>query len=283
MEDEGKGIGLLRNKKFWIRTASGFVMSCMLVVIFVLGGDVMLCFLGALSLIGLFELYRALDLKWSVLSIIGYLSVIAHYVSLRFIESKYIILIYACSLIAMLVVFVVSFPKFSLQQIFGAYVGIFYVGVTLSFLYLLRIHPPSGAYLVWLIVFASWGSDIFAYFAGMKLGKHPFAHKISPKKSLEGAIGGVAGAILLSVIYGFIVQKYIPDIKLAPLVFGITCGLGACVSQVGDLAASAIKRHVGIKDYGKIIPGHGGVLDRFDSMIIVAPVMYLVAVYSIMF
>ena len=116
----------------------------------------------------------------------------------------------------------------------------------------------------------------------MLFGKHPLVPKLSPKKSVEGAIGGVFGSVLLGVVYGLIVQKYIPDIKLAPVVFGVVCLFGSVVSQIGDLAASAIKRFCNIKDYGKILPGHGGILDRFDSMILVAPILYLITIYTIM-
>ena len=94
---------------------------------------------------------------------------------------------------------------------------------------------------------------------------------LSPKKSIEGAVGGVAGAVLLGVIYAFFTKGGMVE-------YGIICGVGALISMVGDLAASAIKRNMDIKDYGKLIPGHGGVLDRFDSVIFTAPVIYYLAV-----
>ena len=257
-------------------------MAVILVAIFVIGYDVMLICLGLLSLIAAFELNRALKIQWSVPAFLAYGTIIAHYVCLRFVESKYIILVYAVSLIIYLAVFVITYPKFELLEIFGSYFTIFYAGVSLSFLYLLRIHPPSGAFLVWLAVFSSWGCDIAAYLIGMKFGKHPFVPKLSPKKSIEGAVGGIIGAVLFSVIYGIIIQKYVPDIKSAPLVFGIVAIFGAAAGQIGDLAASAIKRKVGIKDYGRLIPGHGGIMDRFDAMILVAPMMYIITIYAVM-
>ena len=281
MSDD-RGISLLKNRSFWVRTVSGIIMSVVLITIFVIGYDVMLIFFCLLSLLASFELNRALKLGWSALSFISYAGITGHYLCLRFVDSRYLILVYVVALILMLGVFVFTFPRYELQQLFGAYFGIFYVGVALSFIYILRIHPPSGAYLVWLAIFASWGCDIMAYLFGMLFGKHPLVPKLSPKKSVEGSIGGIIGAGLLAFIYGLIVQKYIPDIHNAPLTFGIFCAIAAVVSQIGDLAASAIKRKLDIKDYGKILPGHGGILDRFDSMIIVAPITYLVAVYSIM-
>ncbi|MGI6072104.1 MAG: phosphatidate cytidylyltransferase [Lachnospiraceae bacterium] len=299
---------LLKNKTFWIRTLSGFIMSCILIAIFVIGYDVMFVALLLLSIFAMFEFNRALKLGWSAINFVGYSAIIAHYMFLRFVvasadnrkaedaaaidlgsaflekvDSIYIILIYAMALIVMLAFFVFTFPRYSALQVFGSFFGVFYTGVPISFLYLLRIFPPSGAYLVWLAVFSSWGCDIFAYLFGMTLGKHQLVPKLSPNKSVEGAIGGIAGAVCLGVAYGFIVQKYVPDIRNAPLIFGVFCFFGALVSQIGDMAASAIKRKLEIKDYGKILPGHGGILDRFDSMIIVAPITYLISIYAMLF
>ena len=108
----------------------------------------------------------------------------------------------------------------------------------------------------------------------MLIGKHKMAPVLSPKKSVEGAVGGVAGAALLGVIYAAATQGPI-------LEYAVICAVGALISMVGDLAASAIKRNQGIKDYGKLIPGHGGILDRFDSVIFTAPVIYFLSVIMI--
>ena len=100
---------------------------------------------------------------------------------------------------------------------------------------------------------------------------------LSPKKSVEGAVGGVIGAAALGALYGYIVRDRLADERVV-LLFALICGVGALISMVGDLAASAIKRNADIKDYGKLIPGHGGVMDRFDSVIFTAPVIYFMAV-----
>ena len=120
---------------------------------------------------------------------------------------------------------------------------------------------------MWLIFLCSWGCDTCAYCVGMLIGKHKMAPVLSPKKSVEGAVGGVAGAVLLGVIYAAATKGPMAE-------YALICGVGALISMVGDLAASAIKRNMGIKDYGKLIPGHGGILDRFDSVIFTAPVIY---------
>ena len=120
-------------------------------------------------------------------------------------------------------------------------------------------------------------SDTGAYFAGLKFGKRKLAPLISPKKSVEGAIGGILGSMIVGALYAYlIVESVISDQKIL-WIFVLISGVGAVVSQVGDLAASAIKRNHEIKDYGKLIPGHGGVMDRFDSVIFTAPMIYFLA------
>ena len=111
----------------------------------------------------------------------------------------------------------------------------------------------------------------------MLIGKHKMAPHLSPKKSIEGGIGGIAGAALLGVLYALAINKW--GNAGADLVrFAIIGAVGGAASQIGDLAASAIKRNYDIKDYGKLIPGHGGILDRFDSVIFTAPMIYYLSV-----
>ena len=173
------------------------------------------------------------------------------------------------SMILILFVYVFGYPKYRAEQVMAAFFGVIYVAVMLSFIYLTR-SLPDGKFLVWLIFLCSWGCDTCAYCVGMLIGKHKMAPVLSPKKSIEGAVGGVVGAALLGVIYAAATQG-----KMAE--YALICAVGALISMVGDLAASAIKRNQNIKDYGKLIPGHGGILDRFDSVIITAPVIYYLA------
>ena len=173
------------------------------------------------------------------------------------------------SMILILFVYVFGYPKYRAEQVMAAFFGMVYVAVMLSFIYLTR-NLPDGKFLVWLIFLCSWGCDTCAYCVGMLIGKHKMAPVLSPKKSIEGAVGGVVGAALLGVIYAAATQG-----KMAE--YALICAVGALISMVGDLAASALKRNQNIKDYGKLIPGHGGILDRFDSVIITAPVIYYLA------
>ena len=108
----------------------------------------------------------------------------------------------------------------------------------------------------------------------MLFGKHKLAPVLSPKKSIEGAVGGVAGAALLGLAYGLVLGTHMEEFDNPVVACAISCAIAAVISQIGDLAASAIKRNHDIKDYGHLIPGHGGILDRFDSMIFTAPAIY---------
>ncbi len=128
----------------------------------------------------------------------------------------------------------------------------------------------TGEYsiLIWLVLITAFGSDIFAYFTGVFLGKHKMAPNLSPKKTWEGAIGGVVGSAVLCGIFGSIVC---PQYLVHCIVIGL---IGSPVSMCGDLTASAYKRKMGIKDYGNLIPGHGGIMDRFDSILFTAPFVY---------
>lgn len=111
----------------------------------------------------------------------------------------------------------------------------------------------------------------------MLVGKHKMAPKLSPKKSIEGAVGGVVGTVLLTMMYGLVFQEEMGLTANYIFILAGISGVGAVISMIGDLAASAIKRNYDIKDYGKLIPGHGGVLDRFDSVIFTAPIVYFMA------
>ncbi len=151
----------------------------------------------------------------------------------------------------------------------------FVAGFLIPFLLssLVRIHTMKfGRYVVLIPFIVAFSSDAGAYFAGRAFGKHKLAPVISPHKTLEGVAGGVAGAVVCMIIYGLLMQ-FVFKFRVNYL-FCIVYGLaGALVGTFGDLCFSVVKRQTGIKDYGNIIPGHGGILDRFDSMTMVAPLI----------
>ena len=134
---------------------------------------------------------------------------------------------------------------------------------------------------MWLILICSWGCDTCAYCVGVLFGKHKMAPVLSPKKSIEGAVGGVIGAAGLGALFGWFVTSRVDAPANFIFLFAIISAVGALISMVGDLAASGIKRNYDVKDYGKLIPGHGGVMDRFDSVIFAAPIIYFLAMILI--
>lgn len=261
---------------FRTRLLSGIVLVIIALVLVITGGDVLLAGLFAVSMVGLSELYRVFHIDRTLLGMTGYLAVAVYYMNLGvpFIpEIDFFVLGF---LILVMAVYVMQFPKYRADQVFAAFVGVFYVAVMLSGIYQTRM-MAKGVYIVWLIFLCSWGSDTCAYCVGVLIGKHKMAPKLSPKKSIEGAVGGVVGAMLLTVLYGWVFREQMNlTIAYIFILAGIS-GVGAFVSMIGDLAASAIKRNYDIKDYGKLIPGHGGILDRFDSVIFTAPMVYYLA------
>ena len=260
----------LMTKSFVERTISGIGLVIIALVTIILGGDVLLVTVGLVSLAGLFELYRVFQIQNTMAGILGYAGTLAYYLLLRFGLQRYIVIELVVCLMLLMAVYVVTFPRFQTQQIMMGLFGLVYVPVMLSYIYQVRL-GENGAYAVWLIFLCSWGSDTCAYLAGVTMGRHKMTPVLSPKKSVEGAIGGVLGAALLGFLYALAIYHTGKELWTYPVI----CAVGALISMIGDLAASAIKRNHDIKDYGKLIPGYGGIMDRFDSVIFTAPVIWL--------
>lgn len=254
---------------FKTRLLSGIILVALLFLTIIPGGYVLFIPLLCISLVGMQELYRAMKVRegqFQALEIVGYLSAVIYYGAILADFEKYGLAAVLAGLILLMFVYVFSYPRYHANQIMAAFFGVIYVAVMLSFIYLTR-SLPGGIFHVWLIFLCSWGCDTCAYCVGMLIGKHKMAPVLSPKKSVEGAVGGVVGAVLLGLAYAAATGGDL-------IAYAVICGVGALISMVGDLAASAIKRNQEIKDYGKLIPGHGGILDRFDSVIFTAPIIY---------
>lgn len=258
---------------FTTRLISGIILVLLSIVFVGQGGALLFGVTALISIIGLFELYRVLGIEKKSLAVVGYITACSYYGILWFEGQRYITLMIIASLMAMMALYVFTFPKYKTEEITGAFFGVCYVPVMLSFLYQTRA-MNDGAYLVWLILLSSWGCDTCAYCSGMLLGRHKLAPVLSPKKSIEGAIGGALGAALLGFLYAVVFGGNMSELDNPQVACTAACAIAAVISQIGDLAASAIKRNHGIKDYGHLIPGHGGILDRFDSMIFTAPAIY---------
>lgn len=263
---------------FKTRLISGIILMAIAITVVVLGNNILFGTVLVVSLIGMSELYRILKIEKDVLGIMGYVAALIYYSLIYFEQDKYLTLFFISFLLLLMMTYVILYPRYRIEQVMVAFFGLFYVAVMLSYLYRVRI-LEDGAVLIWLIFIGSWGSDTCAYCVGMLLGKHKVFPKLSPKKSLEGCIGGIVGAGLIGFIYALAVGSKITEIDNPRLIFTIIGAASSVISQIGDLAASAIKRNYNIKDYGKLIPGHGGILDRFDSMIFTAPIVYYLAVF----
>lgn len=261
---------------FKTRLLSGILLVIIALVTIISGGDVLFGTLLLISLIGMTEIYKILEVNNKVLGFVGYAAAIVYYGLIRMGRVDLITMLTIGFLIALMAVYVFSYPKYRSEHVMLAFFGLFYVAFMLSYVYQIRM-LEQGAFLVWLVFLCSWGCDTCAYCVGVTMGKHKMAPVLSPKKSVEGGIGGVLGAALLGAIYAAAINHFAPGTEADVLQYALICGVGGIISQVGDLAASAIKRNHDIKDYGKLIPGHGGILDRFDSVIITAPIIFYLA------
>ena len=274
------------------RIVSGIVIMVLIVAAGVAGGDILAAAMLCISMVGYRELMRACGVigpesRSNAVTGVAELMIAVYYIGLiveahRFPGqpeavvhgSDYLsIAVIVITFLLTGIVYVLTYPKYSSKTVAYSLFGFIYAPVLLSFVYRARL-LPSGIFVYALIFVCASISDVCALAAGMLFGRHKLAPVLSPKKTVEGAIGGVAGAALVSFLIGCVIMALNPqeDLRLAFTVLG---GVGALLGMAGDLAASAIKREYGIKDYGNLIPGHGGIMDRFDSIIFTAPVMYI--------
>ena len=282
------------------RILSGIVLAIFMAVVLFTGKEVMAVAFSILSCIGFTEITRATKNKsdnheekkfigkLNILEFCGIVGTLIYYSLLYFAQKTDTLT--AC-LIGILVVFlltyVFTFPKFTASEVFNTYFAFIYATVVFAFFYRTREfsgifdtqHFETGFYAAFVIIISSWISDTCAYFVGVCIGKHKIFPVLSPKKSLEGCIGGVIGSGIFGCLYGLLLHEFNVCGTKFILYFGIMCMCGSVIGQIGDLAASGIKRNFGIKDYGKLIPGHGGVMDRFDSMILISPLVYYICYY----
>ncbi|MCI5623289.1 MULTISPECIES: phosphatidate cytidylyltransferase [Anaerostipes] len=259
------------------RLLSGIVLVIIAAVGLYMGGIVTFGLTLIVALIGYSEILKIFHIEKSSFAVIGYTGTILYFVALFFDLAQWTSSIIILFLIFLLGCYVIRFPKYKMDQMMGCFFGFVYVGVMLSYIYQLRVLQNGGEFVV-LLFLAAWGNDTLAYCTGMLIGKHKMSPVLSPKKSVEGLIGGIVGAAVLGAVYGIYLKSTIRFSFNPVTMFALICAIGAVISVIGDLAASAIKRDAGIKDYGTLIPGHGGILDRFDSIILIAPVIYYLTV-----
>lgn len=248
--------------------------------------------IALVAIISLREYFKATSKEIKSISWIGYL--LAACISLIHVVNLEIILIFLCIAIPslLLILFlhiIISDMKINLKDVAFSFLGILYIISFTVFIPLIygldgsktvgivsdgnlesfTSTAISGKYLIWILVLTTWGSDIFAYLIGRYFGKHKFS-KVSPNKTIEGCTAGIVGAIIITLIYTFCINKF-AGLNLSYLAMGIIGFILSIIGQIGDFAASAIKRYFDIKDFGNAFPGHGGFIDRIDSVIFTAP------------
>lgn len=265
---------------FKTRLLSGIVLVILAIGMIVGGGNILLFSTLAISIVGMYELCRVFQVEKTPLAITAYISAALYYLNLNFQVVPDSMMIAMAFLIIMMFIYVFSYPKYEAKHLMAVFFSFFYVAVMLSYVYQIRC-LNNGLYLAFLIFICSWGCDTSAYCVGKLIGKHKMSPVLSPKKSVEGAIGGVVGTALLTVIYLSVFRAQMGIGTTQIVVLAVISAIAAAISMVGDLTASAIKRNYDIKDYGNLIPGHGGILDRFDSMIITAPIIYYLAYFML--
>ena len=157
----------------------------------------------------------------------------------------------------------------------SVFMSVTYVTVSFTSMSLTR-YMKNGVYIFVLVFVAAWMCDIFAYFTGRIFGKHKLAPHLSPKKTIEGSIGGILFSVLGCVLYGIVVEQA-TDLNASYVTLALIGLVLSVISQIGDLWASLIKREYGVKDYSQMMPGHGGIMDRFDSILAISTVLMALA------
>ena len=253
------------------RIIGGFFVFFITIIALLSGGIVTTCIFMIISIIGLWEYLRVHSMEKSILAYVDYVFTVILYLLIFFELDNFILPLLIVLLMLLLAIYVFTFPKYLDIDIAKVLFSFIYVAIMMSFVVMIR-RMDCGLYLAFYLLIASWGNDIFAYLTGRALGKHKMSPKVSPNKSVEGFIGGVLGAFVIGMLYAMAFPQMLPF--TSPLWGGVVACVAAMTSVVGDLCASAIKRNHDVKDYSHLIPGHGGVIDRFDSVIYIAPIIY---------
>ena len=257
------------------RITSGLLGFPLVLLILLLGDKVIVDFaLSIIAILSMNEYFNAIKKVANPVKWLGYASCFS-IALIHIVPQEYLNMIVTLSVPTILVILfaqvIATDMKTNFRDIAYTFIGIFYVVFFIMFVAFID-GMKDGKILIWYAIFAAWGTDIFAYIIGKSCGKHKFS-KVSPKKSVEGCIGGTVGSVILILIYTYVANTYWNMNYSYVFITGVGIIL-SLIGQIGDFAASSIKRFVDIKDYSNLIPGHGGMLDRIDSLIFLAPFAY---------
>ena len=264
-----------------IKRITSALLGFPLVVIILTFGNkyVVDVFLSLIALLSMQEYFNAIQKECKPVRWLGYLACI--FIALIHIVPEHIpqnitnsilLLIIPILMLILFAQVIITNMKTNFKDISYTIFGILYVIICISFIALTR-GLENGIIIIWFAIIAAWGTDTCAYLIGKRFGKHKFS-KVSPKKSIEGCIAGVLGAIIIVAIYTFAINS-IYNLGYSYGYIILVTFLLSIIGQIGDFAASSIKRYVDVKDYSNLIPGHGGMLDRIDSLMFLAPFAYI--------
>lgn len=264
-----------------VKRITSAVLGFPLVVIILTFGNkyIVDIFLALVAMLGMQEYFNAVEKESKPIRWIGYVScllialvhIVPDFGKIQ-ISSEMLMIILPVIMLILFLHVIISNMKTNFKDIAYTLFGMIYVIGCITFLALLR-GMDNGRILVWYAIISAWGTDIFAYTIGKRFGKHKFS-EVSPKKSIEGCIAGIIGAVVIAILYTFVINK-IFSLQYSYLFITITTAILSIIGQIGDFAASSIKRYVDVKDYSNLIPGHGGMLDRIDSLMFLAPFAYI--------
>lgn len=258
------------------RLSSALILFPLVAIIFIIGNRYMIStVLAIIAIFSMKEYLNAVSQKANPIKWISYLSCIL--VSLLGFVNKeqygnIMLIAFPTILLVLFLQVIITEMKTNFNDLVYTFVGIIYITFFIGSMSMVR-NLENGKILIWYIIFAGWATDVFAYAIGRRFGKHKFS-SVSPKKSIEGCIAGTVGAIIVILIYTFFVNKYMA-LEYSYITASIIALVLSIIGQIGDFAASTIKRYAEIKDYSNLIPGHGGMLDRIDSLMFIAPFAYI--------
>ena len=263
------------------RILTAIVAICVFIPILIFSNTIVFPIAFALaSFIGVYEVLKCIGVKSKTLYIISSLIALAAPFGARFAHNGQLFVlsyfgVFFCYLVVVLTIATFSHGKYDVSDAALSYVMTFYVITSFSSIIMLR-DSRYGTMLYLLAFLGPWISDSAAYFCGRAFGRHKLIPDVSPKKTIEGAVGGVIFTGITFAAYGFVVLNRNAGLLQYVVLFAVGMIVSA-VAQIGDLIASLVKRKYGVKDYGYLFPGHGGVMDRFDSVLITAPILLVIA------
>ena len=229
--------------------------------------------IAAVASLAVYEALKAYGFHKNLFFVVSGIITSVLYALVKYIEIVWIALGMFVLIVAFVGILLLKHEDIKTKDMFAVLFSVFVIPFVFSTLGYIR-EEKFGEYLIWLPFISAWLTDTFAYFGGKLFGRHKLCPKLSPKKTIEGSISGIFGALLGYIVYGIMINS-IWNLNVNMVAFVVISLISSVLSQMGDLFASSIKRENGVKDFGNLMPGHGGALDRFDSLLLTAPFVFI--------